>query len=118
MSLSDEVLNKAAAVAPVQHHTPLPSPLLSMLSSQTGRIFGPVHGITAHGLGRIGSSWVSTAHNLPITCEQLQSFLSSERVHALAAQAGISRRCTDRVGSNSSPTYCQFTPNGHILQET
>ena len=42
-----------------------------------------------HGLGDVVNSWISTGENLPITPEQLEQGLGTDRVQQLAEQSGL-----------------------------
>jgi uncharacterized protein YidB (DUF937 family) len=59
-----------------------------------GGVEGAVAEFEKAGLGEKVKSWVSTGPNLPITSEEVQKALGSEKVKALAAKVGIS---TDKV---------------------
>lgn len=119
MGLLDDVLNKAAGVAPAQDNsqTSLASAVLSMLSSQSGGISGLAHQFTANGLGDIIHSWISTGQNLPISPEQVQNVLGSDQVQAIANKAGISTEAAQSGLAQVLPQIVdRLTPNGEVPQ--
>ena len=118
MGLLDDVLNKAAGVAPAQDgsQSPLASAVFSMLG-QSGGISGLAHQFTAQGLGNIVHSWISTGQNLPISPDQLQSVLGADQVQALAAKAGVSPETAKGSLAQILPQIIdQLTPNGEVPQ--
>ncbi len=119
MGLFDDVLKKAAGVAPAPDNSQnsLASAVLSMLSSQSGGISGLAHQFTAKGLGDIIHSWISTGQNLPISPEQLQNVLGSDQVQAIAAKAGISPEAAQSGLAQLLPQIVdRLTPNGEVPQ--
>ncbi len=119
MGLFDDVLKKAAGVAPAPDNSQnsLASAVLSMLSSQSGGISGLAHQFTAKGLGDIIHSWISTGQNLPISPEQLQNVLGSDQVQAIAAKAGISPEAAQSGLAQLLPQIVDcLTPNGEVPQ--
>jgi uncharacterized protein YidB (DUF937 family) len=92
--------------------------ILGMLNNQqAGGLEGFVKNLTQRGLSEIVNSWVGTGANLPITPEQIQQALGSEKVQELANKAGLS---TSEISSHLAellPTIVdKLTPNGSIPQ--
>ncbi|HWR16841.1 MAG TPA: YidB family protein [Terriglobales bacterium] len=119
MGLLDEVLNKAAGVAPAPDNpqNSLASAMLSMLCSQSGGISGLAHRFTANGLGDMIHSWISTGQNLPISPEQVQNVLGSDQVQAIADKAGISPEAAQSGLAQVLPQIVdRLTPNGEVPQ--
>jgi len=74
-----------------------------------------VKGFEQHGLGNLVSSWVGTGQNLPISPEQLQRGLGSDRVRQLAQAAGITEGTAASALSGLLPKVIdQLTPNGAV----
>lgn len=119
MGLLDDVLNKAAGVAPAKDgsQSPLVSIVLSMLANQGGGLSGLVQQFTSKGLGSIVNSWVSTGQNLPITADQLTRGLGGDQVQEIAAKAGISPEAAQSSLAQLLPQIVDhLTPNGEIPQ--
>ncbi len=122
MGILDDVLKKvgtgaAAAPAADSSQSPLVSAVLSMLTSQCGGISGLVQQFTNQGLGNIVNSWISTGQNLPISPEQLQGVLGSDRVQQIAQAAGISPETVQSSLSQILPQVIDhLTPDGKIPQ--
>ena len=120
MGLLDDVLKAAASTAPAAEGSQfsLASAALSMLSSsEGGGISGLAQQFAAKGLGHVVSSWIGTGQNLPISPEQLQSVLGSERVQAIAAKAGISPEAATTGLAQLLPQLVDnLTPNGEVPQ--
>jgi uncharacterized protein YidB (DUF937 family) len=96
---------------------PLAAGILEMIHNHPGGISGLVQSFHQQGLGELVNSWISTGQNLPISADQLQQVLGSERVQQLASRVGIS---PDQAGSQLAqilPTIVdKLTPNGNIEQ--
>ena len=120
MSLFDSVLKAATGTAPAidGSQSSLASAVLSMLSSnQTGGISGLAQQFAANGLGHIISSWIGTGQNLPISPEQLQGILGSQRVQAIAAKVGLSPEAVNTGLAQILPQIVDhLTPNGQVPQ--
>ena len=65
----------------------------------------------------VGTSWVGTGQNLPISAEQIQHVLGSEQVKELAAKAGISPEAASSHLAQLLPMLVdKLTPNGQVPQ--
>lgn len=72
-----------------------------------------VKGFEQQGLGNLVSSWVGTGQNLPISPEQLQRGLGSDRVRQLAQAAGVTEGTAASALSGLLPKVIdQLTPHG------
>jgi uncharacterized protein YidB (DUF937 family) len=119
MGLLDDVFSNAAGVAPAKEgsQTSLASAVLSLLSNQGGGISGLVQQFTAQGLGHVVDSWISTGQNLPISPEQLQTVLGSEKIGVIAAKAGVSPETAQNGLAQILPQLVDhLTPNGEVPQ--
>jgi len=76
-----------------------------------------VERFTQGGLGNVVQSWIGTGSNLPVSAEQLQSVLGSDRLGALAQQAGLSH---DALAGHLAQLLPQvvdkLTPSGQMPQ--
>jgi len=79
-------------------HPGVVNALLGLLGSQggAGGLSGLVQMFEQQGLGHLVGSWIGNGQNLPISAQQLESVLGSDRLGQLAQQAGIP---ADQAGS-------------------
>jgi uncharacterized protein YidB (DUF937 family) len=80
---------------------------------------GGVDGVLAEfeksGLGEKAKSWVSTNPNLPISSEDIQKALGSEKVREMAAKVGISTDAVADLLAKHLPTAVdKATPDGKL----
>ena len=68
-----------------------------------------------HGLGEVVDSWVGTGHNLPISSDQLQSVLGSQRVQELARGLGLNSSQVSGALADLLPQVIdKLTPHGQV----
>jgi uncharacterized protein YidB (DUF937 family) len=82
---------------------------------EAGGLANLVKTFQSKGLGDIVNSWVSTGKNLPISPDQIQKALGSDKIKDLAGKLGLSH--TDAASQLSSllPTLVdKLTPNGKL----
>jgi uncharacterized protein YidB (DUF937 family) len=80
---------------------------------------GGIEGVIAEfektGLGQKAKSWISTGPNLPITSEQIQQALGSEKVKELAAKFGIPvDKVADLLAQYLPTAIDKATPEGKL----
>ncbi len=80
---------------------------------------GGIQGVVAEfektGFGQHVQSWVGTGPNLPITADQIQQVLSSEKVKELAAKFGIPvDTVTEMLAKYLPAAVDQATPDGKL----
>src|SRR5437588_5703218 len=93
----------------------LVSSVMQMINNQPGGLSGLVQRFHEKGLGGLVSSWVGTGQNLPVAADQLEHVLGSERVRALAAQAGIPPEIASAHLAQLLPMIVdKLTPNGQL----
>ena len=63
------------------------------------------------GLGQVAQSWIGNGANLPVSTEQLQAVLGSEKVTALAQSLGID---TSQVAAALPGLVDHLTPGGQL----
>lgn len=119
MSLLDSIESMAATSMQGNSSNPLAANLLQMIQNQPGGLQGLVQCFHDKGLGGVVSSWVSTGQNLPVSADQIQQVLGSDKVKQLATQVGIS---PDLAGSSIAqllPTIVdKLTPNGQVPEHS
>lgn len=80
-----------------------------------GGIQGAVSEFEKTGFGQQAKSWVSKGPNLPISAEQIQKVLGSERVKELAAKFGIpADQVTDMLAKYLPTAIDKATPDGKL----
>ncbi len=115
MGLLDNLENQAVNSLLGGSSNPLAANLLQMIQSQPGGLQGLVQSFHDKGMGGLVSSWVGTGQNLPVSADQIQQALGSDKVKQLAAAAGIS---PDAAGSSIAQLLPgivdKLTPNGQV----
>jgi uncharacterized protein YidB (DUF937 family) len=88
------------------------------LVNEHGGLQGLISKLQASGLGEQAKSWVGTGDNLPVSPEQIQSFLGGTKLQALAAQFGLGHQETASGLAELLPQAVdKLTPNGEIPTE-
>jgi uncharacterized protein YidB (DUF937 family) len=86
-----------------------------LTNPQTGGLQGLAEAFRQGGLGNVISSWIGTGENLPVSAEQLQSVLGSERLQSIAASLGLNMEDVAGQLSQLLPQVVdRLTPNGEI----
>lgn len=126
MGLFDSVLGAAQQALGAQAGGASGSPDLMQLAvgllggqgAQGGGLASLVQAFEQGGLGSVVQSWIGTGANLPVSGEQLQAVLGSEKVSALAAQVGLNPADLTQQLSGILPGLVeQLTPNGALPQD-
>jgi len=82
---------------------------------KNGGIEGVVAQMEQTGFGQQVKSWVGTGPNLPISAEQIQQALGSDRVKDLAAKFGVSTEKVSELLAQYLPTAVdKATPDGKL----
>lgn len=80
-----------------------------------GGIGGLIDLFRGAGMGNAMDSWIGTGENLPISAEQLQQVLGSDRIGGIAQQLGMSQQDTAGQLSQMLPEIInQLTPRGQV----
>ena len=88
--------------------------LLNMVGGG-GSFTNLVKNFQEHGLGDVVNSWISTGENLPITPEQLEQGLGTDRVQQLAEQSGLPQWSVLPMLSQLLPNVIdKLTPQGSV----
>ncbi len=113
MGLFDGILGQLGGLVGGEH-TGLAQNVLGMLQGGGG-LSGLVQQFESQGLGHIVSSWIGTGQNLPISLDQLQSVLGTDRLRSMAQSAGVD---VSQIGATLSGLLPQIvdklTPDGMI----
>ena len=76
---------------------------------------GLVKSFEAGGLSHIVQSWVGTGANMPVTPDQIEKVIGSDRLAALAAKAGVSPDTVRSTLAQVLPGIVdKLTPNGKL----
>lgn len=85
------------------------------LVNEHGGVQGLVSRMQAGGLGDQAKSWVGTGENLPISAGQLQDFLGSEKLQALASQFGMDHQdMASGLAEMLPKAVDHLTPGGEV----
>jgi uncharacterized protein YidB (DUF937 family) len=115
MGLIEEFGERAVLGMLGNSSSPLATSVLQVINQHPGGLAGLVRSFHEKGLGELASSWVGTGQNLPISADQLQSVLGSERVKQLAAKVGISPEVAASELSQLLPIVVdKLTPHGQV----
>lgn len=122
MGLLDNLLGAAqqAMGAPGQTEGGSPDLLkvaMGLLSADGphGGIGGLIQSFEQGGLASVVQSWVGTGQNLPVSAEQLQSVLGSEKVSQLAQQVGLNpAELTQHLSQMLPGLVDKLTPQGQV----
>ncbi len=112
MGLLDELVGRATEALSHGQASGLAQNVLTLLQ-ESGGIQGLSQRFQQQGLGDVISSWVGTGTNQPISAQQIVNVLGSDRVAALAQQAGTSPDEVSAALTQLLPTLIdKLTPNG------
>ncbi len=96
-------------------HRSLAVEAVRMITSREGGLTALIQNFERNGLGHLISSWIGNGENAPISANQIQAALGSERVADLARKAGISPDTATQYLSKSLPSLVDtLTPNGKV----
>jgi uncharacterized protein YidB (DUF937 family) len=89
--------------------------ILQMLGGQAGGIGGLAQLFQSKGLGDVVSSWIGTGANLPVSPDQLQNVLGSDRIGQIASMLGVSHEQAGSQLAGLLPGIVDgLTPNGQV----
>lgn len=88
------------------------------LVNEQGGLPGLISQLQRSGLGDQAKSWVGTGENLPLSPEQLQSFLGSGKLQALASQLGMEPgQAAGSLADLLPKAVDRMTPTGELPSE-
>lgn len=116
MSLLGSILG--AATGRNQQDQAEANPLIGVvggLLAQPGGIQGLMSQFAQAGLGNVFSQWIATGPNPPVSGDQIQQALGSEKLQALASRFGIDQAQVAQLVAQHLPAVVdQLTPAGKI----
>jgi uncharacterized protein YidB (DUF937 family) len=96
-------------------HPQLGTEIANLVHSGPGGLAGLVQQFQANGLGSVIQSWVSTGPNQPITAQQIQQALGSDKVKQIATRIGLDPNAVSQKLSTLLPQIVDhLTPNGQL----
>jgi uncharacterized protein YidB (DUF937 family) len=82
---------------------------------ETGGLTGLVQSFKDKGLGNAITSWVGTGENLPVSGEQIQQAISSDKIQEIAGKLGLSGGEVSTMLAGLLPQVIdKLTPNGNL----
>jgi uncharacterized protein YidB (DUF937 family) len=82
---------------------------------ETGGLTGLVQSFKDKGLGNAITSWVGTGENLPVSGEQIQQVISSDKIQEIAGKLGLSGGEVSTMLAGLLPQVIdKLTPNGNL----
>ncbi len=88
------------------------------LVNEHGGLPGLISQLQRSGLGDHAASWVGTGENLPLSPEQLQAFLGSGKLQALASQLGLEPgQAAGSLADFLPKAVDRMTPQGQLPEE-
>lgn len=116
MGLFDELVGAVTGGAGQGEQSNLLNNVIGMLGqNDSGGLASVIAQFKNGGLGHIVDSWVGTGSNLPVSAEQLQQVLGSERLAQMARQAGLStENLTQQLTQLLPQVIDKLTPNGAV----
>ena len=117
MGLLDSLKQEAMAAVNkfAGDHPQLGNEISNLVHSGPGGLSALVQQFQQNGLGSIINSWVSTGPNQPISAQQIQQALGSDRVKQIAARIGLDPSVVSQKLSTILPQIVNhLTPNGQL----
>ncbi len=114
MGLLDTI--KKEALGRLEGKNPLLDIALGLISNpQSGGLPGLIENFKAKGLGEVVSSWVGTGENQPVSGDQIEHALGSERIDQIAQKLGIPKEKVSSGLANLLPQIIdRLTPSGRV----
>ena len=117
MGLLDSLENMA--MSKVAGSNPAAAGILEMIQNHPGGLNGLVQSFHQNGLGELVNSWTGTGQNQPVSAEQIQQVLGSEKVQALAQKLGVSPETAGSTLAQLLPSVIdKLTPNGSVPEQS
>jgi uncharacterized protein YidB (DUF937 family) len=89
--------------------------VLGIVTNHPGGISGLAQSFEQQGLGGVVQSWIGSGQNQPVTAEQVQSALGSDKIQEIAAKVGISPGAASSTVAQYLPQIVdRLTPHGQI----
>jgi uncharacterized protein YidB (DUF937 family) len=85
------------------------------LQNQPGGVSGTLQQLRDGGLGSVVDSWISTGTNQPISVDQIESAIGSDRIQSIASTLGVDPQTLTQGLSQALPHLVdQLSPNGQL----
>jgi len=82
---------------------------------QSGGLAGLIQKFNEKGLGDLMSSWISTGKNLPVSADQINNALGSDKIKDLAAKYNLGEHDASKSLADLLPQLIdRLTPNGTV----
>ena len=117
MGLLDSLKQEAMAAVSkfAGGHPELGNEITNLVHAGPGGLSALVQQFQQNGLGSIINSWVSTGPNHPITAQQIQQALGSDKVKQIAARIGLDPNVVSQKLSALLPQIVDhLTPTGQL----
>ena len=93
----------------------LMSTVMNLVGGQSGGLNGLISQFNSKGLGDVVSSWIGTGNNLPVSPEQIQSVLGSDKINNIASKLGIDPSAvTSQLSTLLPQVVDKMTPEGKV----
>lgn len=117
MGFLDDIVSTGVYALGAEHSGLLGS-AMQFVQSQPGGVSGLVQQLQSGGLGTVVSSWISNGENQPISAEQIESVIGSDRIQTVADTLGIDSQTLAQGLSQVLPKLIdQLSPNGQLPDE-
>jgi uncharacterized protein YidB (DUF937 family) len=117
MGLLDSLKQEAMAAVNkyAGDHPGLGSEITNLVHTGPGGLSALVQQCQNNGLGSIIQSWVGTGPNQPISAQQIQQALGSDKIKQIAARVGLDPNVVTQKLSTVLPQIVNhLTPNGQV----
>lgn len=95
------------------------SALINGQGQQMGGLGGLVKAFQANGLGGVVASWIGTGSNHPISAQQIEQVIGTERIQAIASKVGMDPAAlTGQIATVLPGLVDQLTPHGQLPDGT
>ena len=97
-------------------HAGMLDDLLKLVNDpQSGGLGGLIQKFNEKGLGDLMSSWISTGKNLPVSADQINNALGSDKIKDLAAKYNLGEHDASKSLADLLPQLIdKLTPNGSV----
>ena len=93
----------------------LMSTIMNLVGGQGGGLNGLIDQFKSKGLGDIVSSWVGTGTNLPVSPDQVQSVLGSDKINDISSKLGMDpSTVTSHLSTLLPQVVDKLTPDGKV----
>jgi uncharacterized protein YidB (DUF937 family) len=119
MGLFDSILGSVLGGGSGSNQSTLANLAIGLLTNHSSGngLAGLVQQFEQQGLGHLAQSWVGTGPNLPVSPDQIEQVLGSDKIKELAAKAGVDSSQINAALAQYLPQIINhLTPNGQVPQ--